>query len=219
MGIKQTVVCDACGKESRGPFVPSGWANFQLTFGENGHSVEHTIVCNSCFETFNRALSMLKDPNQIGEVEKANLLAEVKDLRLNLEQKNKQVEVRSEEISVLCEKFRNLEKAYDDAFEKNKRLLIRNNSLSKEIVKQEAPKQIIDKEVKCSFCGEKLRGKISVFVFSKKHHMHVPACKGCAGEIVFDIIPPPSSAPSGLPARPDDISPYQENAIRSMEGD
>ena len=44
-------------------------------------------------------------------------------------------------------------------------------------------------------------------------------CKDCCGELYFNVLPNVTKSKGGCTGPPDETSPWQDNAIRHMEGD
>jgi hypothetical protein len=74
----------------------------------------------------------------------------------------------------------------------------------------------------CSCCGELLVRERRFIAWADSKKGFAVFCKGCLGEIAFDILPKVTGSPSGLSAPYDrlgDGGPWGENAVRALEGD
>jgi hypothetical protein len=73
----------------------------------------------------------------------------------------------------------------------------------------------------CSCCGELLARERRFIAWAEKKKCFMVFCKGCIGELAFNILPKVLGSPSGLPAPKDSLgdNPWQENAVRALEGD
>ena len=75
----------------------------------------------------------------------------------------------------------------------------------------------------CVFCGSELFKQTYYSAWSHKKNRRVMLCRDCLGEVEFGILPkvtgPTKDTPMGGPGQSHDPSPWQENAVRNLEGD
>ena len=72
--------------------------------------------------------------------------------------------------------------------------------------------------MKCEACGTHLGEQDWFSAFWLKKNKRVNLCKGCLGEIVFNVLPKVTDTRPGVSGNyKGEISPWQENAIRDME--
>jgi len=75
----------------------------------------------------------------------------------------------------------------------------------------------------CEACREPLVEEPDRFsAYWDKVHRRVSLCRECLGEIFFDVLPlvtgPTQDTPSGRGSPLEEVDPWQENAIRVLEG-